>query len=570
MLLSMLALAGCNKPAEAPPQNSAAATAAPQPAPYVPPTAEQLSQMVAPIALFPDKLVGQVLAGATYPEQITAANQWLAQNPSLKGDALQTAEASQPWDVSVKSLTSFPAVLNQMAGNPQWTSALGDAYVNDPTDVMNAIQAMRARARQAGTLKSSPHLRVSTTVVPAAPPDYGPPPSAEPLVYTGPEVIPPPAQTIVIEPAEPDVVYVPEYNPAVVYGSPVPVYPGWVAPRPAYTGNELAATGVISFGLGVLVGAAVSHHHDNGWHSWGVNWGGPRPDHGGWHRPAVVHDNTTYVSRSVTVVNRVNNINVTNNNYRINNPPPRPPAGGNIATPNLAHNSTQGRPPLAAAPTMPRPNAPMTMPHFGAHDTVPGTRPAPVPPAMPAAVAPGARPAPMPQATPGAVARHGAPTWSVVQHDQRPQPRVAHDQPVPGDSRADAMRAHKTAREHAAPAQVRIQAGARGQAPAQAQAQAQERAHAQTPPPQHGDAPAHMPPPRQAQAQPQHASPIAHENKAPDRPQPHAPAQNMVAMHTERPHAAPPAPPSPPKPHAEKHQDNKRQNDKHEGQPHRG
>ena len=107
LLLSLLTLAGCNKPSDPAQPKTADTPAAAQAAPYTPPTADQLSQMVAPIALFPDKLVGQVLAGATYPEQISAANQWLGQNPSLKGDALQSAEASQPWDVSVKALTTF-------------------------------------------------------------------------------------------------------------------------------------------------------------------------------------------------------------------------------------------------------------------------------------------------------------------------------------------------------------------------------------------------------------------------------------------------------------------------------
>jgi len=191
LILSLLALAGCNKPAEVQ-QPTAAAPATPPAAPYTPPTAEQLSQMVAPIALFPDKLVGQVLAGATYPEQIVAANQWLVQNPTLKGDALQNAEATQPWDVSVKSLTTFPSVLNQMASNIQWTRALGDAYVNDPTDVMNAIQTMRLRAQQAGTLKNSPHLRVSTTVRAAAPANDAAPPPPDTVAYAGPAVVPPP------------------------------------------------------------------------------------------------------------------------------------------------------------------------------------------------------------------------------------------------------------------------------------------------------------------------------------------------------------------------------------------
>ena len=308
LILSLLVLAGCNKPAGAPAQTGAVAATPPQPAPYTPPTADQLAQMVAPIALFPDKLVGQVLAGATYPEQIAAANEWLGQHPSLKGAALQTAETDQPWDVSVKSLTAFPTVLGQMANNLQWTTALGTAYVNDPMDVMNAIQLLRSRARQSGNLKTSQQLRVSTLVRPS-----------EPAYVTRrasyPAVIAPPPQTIVIEPAAPDIVYVPHYNPTVVYGAPVPVYPGWVEQRPAYSTETLVTAGALSFGIGILVGAAVSQHYDPGWSAWGVNWGGPAPYPGyggGWRRPAVVYNNATYVSKSVTVVNHVNNINVTN------------------------------------------------------------------------------------------------------------------------------------------------------------------------------------------------------------------------------------------------------------------
>ncbi|MCU6499243.1 DUF3300 domain-containing protein [Rugamonas sp. A1-17] len=391
LLLGMLTLAGCDKPAAPPPQTNAAADAPAQPAPYTPPTAEQLSQMVAPIALFPDKLVAQVLAGATYPDQIAAANQWLGQNPSLKGAALQTAESGQPWDVSVKSLTAFPNVLGQMAGNIQWTTALGEAYVNDPNDVMNAIQQMRLRAQQSGNLRTSPHLKVATVARPAPPPAYEPPPSGEPVVYQGPPVIHTPPHIIVIEPAEPDVVYVPRYNPEVVYGAPVRVYPGWTDRQPAYVADNTIATGAITFGIGVLVGAAVSHHDGWGWNSWGVNWGGPPRDAGpapGWERPAVVYNNATYVSKSVTVVNRVNNVNIVNNNYRTAN---NYRTINNYQTTNNAATAVSpaqvGRP-VAAIP----PSTPMSMPRFSAHDSLPGAHVRP--PLAPQAQAMHAAPAP--------------------------------------------------------------------------------------------------------------------------------------------------------------------------------
>lgn len=388
LLLSLLALAGCDKPA-VPKTEMATSAPAAQPVSYVPPTADELSQMVAPIALFPDKLVGQVLAGATYPPQITAANQWLEQNPSLKGQALQSAENNQPWDVSVKSLTTFPSVLGQMAGNIQWTTSLGQAYVNDPADVMNAIQLMRSRAQQSGNLKSSQHLRVSSSARPyvPAPQDYVASSPSEPRAYDGPAVIAPPAQTIVIESAEPDVVYVPQYNPAVVYGEPVRVYPGWTPHQPVYATSTLVETGAISFGIGVLVGAAVTHHDGWGWNSWGVNWGAPGPDRGGdrhWHRPAVVYNNAPYVSKSVTVVNRVNNVNVTNNTVNTNNYNNN--VGNSYVGNSVNSNNYRaaGNRPVAvnAAPSAVLPRAMMSMPHFTSHDTVPGARPPVVP--MPA------------------------------------------------------------------------------------------------------------------------------------------------------------------------------------------
>ncbi|WP_265588510.1 DUF3300 domain-containing protein [Glaciimonas soli] len=355
--VAMLPLAGCDKtktpePSTASSPDASANSAAPGAVAYTPPTADQLYQMVGPIALFPDKLIAQVLAGATYPDQITAADNWLAQNKNLTGAALQDAVNQQPWDASVKGLTQFPDVLDQMAKNIAWTSALGDAYVNDPTDVMNAIQVMRQRAAKSGNLKNSKHQKIiikpqSSPTIASNGQSYtinggdagAPPPSSyvqlpgEPPVYDGPEVVPPPPDLITIEPSEPDVVYVPVYNPEVVYGEPLPVYPGYEY-APAYSTGEIVTAGAIAFGTGVLVGAVISDHNW-GWNSWGVRWGGrgdwhdgdrgrDRPDGngGGWYRPAVVHNNNTYVSNSTTIVNRyTNNVNnnYNNNNYTNNN-----------------------------------------------------------------------------------------------------------------------------------------------------------------------------------------------------------------------------------------------------------
>ena len=151
--ISVLNLDGCKKSEQAQPQSNASQPAQQAPTTtYAAPTADQLYQLVAPIALFPDNLVAQVLAASTLPNQITAAYNWLQQNANLKGQQLMEAVNQQPWDASVKGLTQFPDVLNQVATNLSWTSALGDAYFNIPQSVMNAVQVMRQRTYQAGNL----------------------------------------------------------------------------------------------------------------------------------------------------------------------------------------------------------------------------------------------------------------------------------------------------------------------------------------------------------------------------------------------------------------------------------
>jgi hypothetical protein len=308
---SMLVVAGCNQqpaqnqanaPAPAASAASASSAGQPQAAAYTPPTADQLYQMVAPIALFPDKLVAQVLAGSTYPDQITAAENLLTQNPNLKGDLLQAAVQPQSWDASVKGLTQFPSVLSQMAQNTQWTAALGEAYVNDPTDVLNAIQVMRQRARAQGNLQSSAQQAISVQPVQqvqASEQAQGYQVSGDsPEVYSGPDVVPPPQQVIQIEPAQPDAVYVPAYDPQTVYGGDMPVYPSYEYVQPSYTTGEVVTVGAVAFGAAIVVGALLDHH-GGGWHSWGMNWGGGYQGGGygggggggGWHRPAVVYNN---------------------------------------------------------------------------------------------------------------------------------------------------------------------------------------------------------------------------------------------------------------------------------------
>jgi Protein of unknown function (DUF3300) len=294
-----------------PPVTRSAPEQAEQQAPattYAVPTADQLYQLVAPVALFPDNLIAQVLAASTYPDEVTAASTWLRQNSSLKDGQLTQAIDQQDWDASVKGLTQFPDVLNQMASNLSWTSALGDAYFNVPQDVMNAVQVMRQRAEQAGNLKSNQEQTVSvqnqapgTAPPPVSPGAPGPASPPEPAVVQA------PPQTIIIEPAQPDVVYVPTYNPTLVYGDPVPVYPG-------YSSADLAVVGAVSFGVGIAVGAVLSGGGGCcgwGWNSWGC----------GWHNSTLIYNNNTYISRSNTFVNRNNyyNRNFNSANFNRNN-----------------------------------------------------------------------------------------------------------------------------------------------------------------------------------------------------------------------------------------------------------
>ena len=184
----------------------------------------QLQSLVAPIALYPDSLLSQVLMASTYPLEAAA---WRKSNTTLSGTALDDALKAQSWDNSVKSLISFPDALNTLGSKLDWTQRLGDAYLAQPKDTMQAVQALRAKAKQNGNLKSGQQIAVTTD----------------------------PESNIIIVPANPQVVYVPTYNPAFVYGTwPYPAYP----PAPAYySGGEMAAVGLLSFGAGMAVGAAL-------------------------------------------------------------------------------------------------------------------------------------------------------------------------------------------------------------------------------------------------------------------------------------------------------------------------
>src|ERR1700689_338685 len=248
--------------APAPAQNQDAQTPA-QPSqapPYTQQTADQLDQLVAPIALDPDSLVAQVLAASTFPAQIVEADRWVQAHPDLKGDALAQAVDQQSWDPSVKALTAFPTVLGNMDKNISWTSSLGDAYYNQEQGVMDAIQVMRQKAQQAGNLKDTPQQTVQTQ-----------------------------GSDIVIQPASPDVVYVPAYDPWLGYGYPVVAWPGWYPYPGIWFGGPSLFWGV-GFGIGFYGGFGW------GWGHWGVGWGGRN----------VIFNNNRYYSRSNTFYNRNN------------------------------------------------------------------------------------------------------------------------------------------------------------------------------------------------------------------------------------------------------------------------
>ena len=249
-------------------------------------TPDQLEQLVAPIALYPDALVAQILAGATYPAQLAAADQWIRTMGNFGPDQVAAGASAQTmWDPSIKALTAYPQVLDMLAGNLQWATALGNAYYNQPQDVLQTVQVLRMRAQQAGTLTSTPQMQVVQN------PGY-----------------------IALQPVNPDVVYVPTYNPWAVYGAPVRPYPGF-----SFTGilSTLAGAfaggwghggygagyggggglqflasfalgafnhtpfGLVAWGLDWLFNALTFHHSDYYTHSasvrdWGLPHGGPR------------------------------------------------------------------------------------------------------------------------------------------------------------------------------------------------------------------------------------------------------------------------------------------------------
>jgi hypothetical protein len=256
-------------------------TPATKAAPPIP--ADQLDSLVAPIALYPDPLLAQTLAASTYPLEVIQLQQWMDRNKNLKDKALADAVEKQNWDPSVQAMAAFPDVVTRLAGNIQWTTDLGNAFLAQQSDVMDSVQRMRAKAQGTGNLKTSAQQKVETQTVEGK-------------------------QVIVVQQANPQVIYVPSYDPVVVYGPPI--YPYY----PYYYPGYIAGRG-LWFGAGLALGAAWG----GGW-GWGCGWG-----HSG---NVTINYNNKYVNNS----NK--NWNGNNNWNKNNNRPSRLPANGG----NWQHN----------------------------------------------------------------------------------------------------------------------------------------------------------------------------------------------------------------------------------------
>jgi hypothetical protein len=270
-LASLLALVqpAVNSQETPPPSAEPATPSAEDQAKAQPFKPEELEQIVAPIALYPDPLLAQVLMASTYPLEIVLAARWAAEHPDVKGDAVAKAVENETWDASVKSMVALPDVLKMMNEKLDWTQKLGDAVLAQRKDVMDAVQRLRLKAKDAGNLKSSKEQTVKTEPAPSG--------ASAP-------------QVIIIESPSPEVVYVPTYNPTVVYGAwPYPAYPPYYYYPPGYA----AGAAFFSFSAGVIVGGAL----------WGgFNWG---------HSDIDVNVNR-YNNFNRTNVSNVNRTNVSN------------------------------------------------------------------------------------------------------------------------------------------------------------------------------------------------------------------------------------------------------------------
>lgn len=302
--------------------------AAPSPAP--PPPLAPLEQLLAPVALYPDALLAQVLTSATSPGQVTEMSTWLSQNKQLQGTQLQEAAQQRGFDASFVALTLFPDVVDQLASQIGWTTELGTAFLSDPKGVMNAVQKLRAQAKAAGNLSATSQQLVTTETQAGQ-------------------------QIIVIQPANPQVVYVPVYNPQVVYYPPPP---GVV---------------LVGFGLGIAIGVAMSnnaYYAPYGWGAWGMHW----------HSSTVVVRGGVWVVPPYGRYAYVRPVPMPYGGYR-----PRPyvyaPTNVNITkvtvnNPGYAGGATPRPKPYASQPST-RPSQPTTRPERPA--TGPATRPTTLP-----------------------------------------------------------------------------------------------------------------------------------------------------------------------------------------------
>lgn len=245
---------------------------------------EELDALVAPIALYPDSLLAEVLMASTYPLEVVEAERWVTENKNLKGDALKAALDKQKWDESVKDLVATPSVLTMMSEKLDWTKSLGDAVLAQQPDVMDAVQRLRLKAQANGKLESTKEQKVTVKKEGAK-------------------------QTIYVEPAVPDTIYVPYYEPAVVYGDwPYPDYPPYYFGVPSYIPGAVVASG-IAFGAGYALGRWTSGR--NYWGG-GINWnnnhininrprvnplGGQNWQHNPAHRQGVRYTNTNVQQR---------------------------------------------------------------------------------------------------------------------------------------------------------------------------------------------------------------------------------------------------------------------------------
>jgi hypothetical protein len=270
-------VAPAQDPAVAPAQESTPAPAEEAPAPKIP--NDQLDSLVAPIALYPDPLLSQTLVAATYPLELVQLQQWLAKEGAyLNEKAVAEAVKKQDWDPSIQAMALLPSVVKQLAENIKWTSDLGNAFLAQQSDVMDAVQRMRTKAKDGGKLQSDDKVRVETKAVESK-------------------------TVVVIEQANPEVVYVPSYNPTVVWGVTSYPYPYMYYPPYGYYGAAY-----IGYGTGIAIGVA-----------WGGGWGYGS----GWgHNDITINRNNNFVNhynnRNINRGDRVNHLNSGNNNWRHN------------------------------------------------------------------------------------------------------------------------------------------------------------------------------------------------------------------------------------------------------------